>query len=199
MESNENVNRAVQLVAEHSIEKSSEVLTKMLNTTAKIELKNVNFVDITEITASVNQSDFEAIGSFILLSGDAPFKFLFYVQLEDAFILTDLFIGQKVGTTKAYDEYVSSTVQEIGNILSSAISNVFASDFQIKMLPEPPSVIRDFSGTLFSELIMDMALQEDKILLIESLFEIVETELNCHMYLLPIDGSERILGFGAGI
>ncbi len=192
------VNRMVQMVAEQSIDRSSQVLSKMLKSGAKIELRRTFMADISEITQKANENNEEVIGSYIDLLGDAPFKFLFFVRTSDAFILTDLFIGEPVGTTTEYNEYVLSTIQEIGNIIASAISNVFVANFQIKMQPSPPVVVRDFSGCIFEEFLVEAAQEKDSLLLIESLFQVVKTEMGCYMYLLPIQGSEKILGFSIG-
>lgn len=193
------VSKMVQFVAEQSIDKSSQVLSKMLKSGARIDLKKIEFVDISLATEKANQQNNEVIGAFIDLVGDAPFKFLFFIKTEDAFVITDLFIGQEVGTTKTCDEYTISAVQEVGNILASAISNVFCANFQITMKPTPPTIVRDFSGTIFQEFLIEAATDQDVILLIESMFQVVRSELDCHMYLLPIAGSEKVLGFSTGV
>lgn len=187
------INRLVKLVAEQSIEKSSEVLEKSLNTNARIDLKEVTLVDISDATAKAYEANQEVVGTLIDLVGDAPFKFLFYVNMSEVFMLTDLFLAQEVGTTKEFDDMSKSCIQELGNIISSAITNVFAANFQITMRPNPPTVLHDFSGSLFEAFVMEVAYEADQLLLIESAFQITEKEMGCKMYLLPVAGSEHLL------
>ncbi|MFT5207169.1 MAG: chemotaxis protein CheY-P-specific phosphatase CheC [Candidatus Omnitrophota bacterium] len=189
----DNFNKILRLVAEHSIEKSSQVLSKLIKQGASIQLKEVALKEIAEVTESATVQNEEAVGAFIELVGDAPFKFLFFVGLSDALIMTDLFLGLENGTTKDFDEITISTIQETANILASAISNVFCVDFAIKMKPEPPVVAQDFSGSLFAEFLGGTMTEDSKVLLIESHFNTAKHKLNCHMYLVPHEGSEAIL------
>ncbi len=193
------LDKMIQLVAEQAIEKSSQVLSKLLKQGAKIELKQVSLMDIALVTEKMNEEDKEVVAAFIGLEGDAPFKFLFSVGMADALQITDLFLGQETGTTIAFDDMTASAVQEVGNILSSAISNVFSQDFQVEMKPTPPEVIQDYLGTLFQQFIMDLAMESDQILIIESKFKIVRSELDCYMYLLPLAGSTEALGMATGM
>ena len=194
-----NIDRMLKTVAEQSIDKSSQILSKMLKTGASIELKRVVFEDVTTVTQSINETNGEVIAATIDLVGDAPFRFLFWVAIEDAFKLTDLFLGQEIGSTTAFDEYTSSTVQEIANILSSAVTNVFVANFQVSMKPEPPYVSRDYSGSIFEEFIMGVAMDSNEILLIESRFQIHKCAMDCRMYLMPLAKSDETLSFAAGI
>ena len=195
---NESVNRVVRLIAEQSIDRASQSLSKMLKAGAAIELKRVEMVDIADITSDISRENQEVIGAFVDLKGDAPFKFLFYVETKGAFMLTDLYLNREHGFTLNYDEYVSSTIQEIGNILASAIANTFASDFQINFKPSPPVVLKDFSAVLFEQLIMETAIEDNKLLLIESGLVIRKIKLPCRIFIIPMPGTYKILEFSGG-
>ena len=198
MENQESVSRAVKFIAEQSIDRASQSLSKMLKTGAQISLKNIDLVDVAEVTEQMNAKTEEVIGSFVDLWGDAPFKFLFYVETPGAFTLTDLVLRRPPGTTKSYDMIVNSTIQEIGNILASAVANTFANQFQVNLKPSPPVVFNDFAATLFSNLIMETALEDNKIFLMECKFEVVKANLPCQMFLIPMPGSYKILQFAGG-
>ncbi|NTV30249.1 MAG: hypothetical protein HGA80_09235 [Candidatus Omnitrophica bacterium] len=188
------IDRALKLVANLSIDKASQVLSKMIKAGAKIELEGVSLEDVTKATERVMQSDTgDVVGAFVDLVGDLPFKFLFYVDANDSLTLTDLILRRELGTTKKFDVYVTSTVQELGNILASAVTNVFASDFQIKMKPTPPIVVHDYASTIFGEYIMEAAAEQDEILMIESMFRVVRLNVKCRMFLLPKGDAQKEL------
>jgi chemotaxis protein CheY-P-specific phosphatase CheC len=188
------VHRALELVANLSIDKASQVLSKMIKAGAKIDLEKVYVADISQATEKIMTADnIEVVGAFVDLVGDMPFHFLFYVAAEDSLLLTDLILRRDIGSTSKIDPYVQSTVQELGNILSSAITNVFASDFQIKMRPTPPIVVHDFASTVFQEYIMEAAAQQNEILMIESLFLVVRMNIKCRMFLLPKGDTQKTL------
>ncbi len=188
------VHYVLRIVAKLSIDKASVVLSKMVKNGAKIDLEKVYVADISQVTEKViADEEGDVIGAFIDLVGDIPFKFLFYVNSKDSMVLTDLILRRKDGATKEIDTYTISAVQELGNILSSAITNVFASDFQVKMKPCPPVMVHDFASTIFQEFIMDAASEQNEILMIESIFRVVKMDIKCRMFLLPKSGAEETL------
>lgn len=194
MDDPQKVQRALQLIANISIDKSSQVLSKMIKTGAKIELENVYVADISRATEAVMMSETgDVVGAFVDLIGDMPFKFLFYVPAEDSMTLTDLILRKELGETKKFDIYVTSCVQELGNIMASAVTNVFASDFQISMRPSPPKVLHDYASTVFEEYIMEAASEQNEILIIESVFRVVRMNIKCRMFLLPTGDTQKTL------
>lgn len=153
--------------------------------------------DISDATARVNaeETQSEVIGSMVDMLGDAPFKFLFYADAPSCLTLTDLILHREVGLAKEFDIYVRSAIQEIGNIMASAICNVFSTDFEIAMKPTPPKVIHDFVGTVFQEFVMGTASERDEILIIESTFHIISHDIKCNMFILPFPGSDKTINY----
>lgn len=195
MSKDERVDKAVHLIAKLSIDKSSNAFSKIVKTGARIEMEKAYFAEIAAASARAYQEDSEVVGAFIDLQGDAPFKFLFYVNDKDSLILTDLILRKEIGTTKEFNLYAQSAVQEIGNILASAISNVFSADFDIAVKPTPPVVVHDFAGTVFEEYLLDVASEKNEVLFIESKFCVVANNIRCSMFLLPYPGSEKVLTY----
>lgn len=195
MENKPSINNIVKLIAQLSIDKSSQLFSKFIKSGAAIELERAHVVDITNATAEVAAQEMNVVGVFIDLIGDAPFKFLFYVEEKDSMAMADMILRLEEGTTKELDTMALSAVQEVGNILASVISNVFASDFQIDMKPSPPTVMQDYAGTLFSEFIMGNASELDDILIVECRFRLIARDISCSMYILPLPGSDKILSY----
>ena len=188
------VHYVLRIVAKLSIDKASQVLSKMVRNGAKIDLEKVYVEDISSITEKIILSETgDVVGAFVDLVGDIPFKFLFYVDAKDSMTLCDLILRRPEGTTRTVDPYTLSAVQELGNILSSAITNVFASDFQVSMKPRPPVVVHDYASTIFQEYIMDAAADQNEILMIESLFQVVRMNIKCRMFLLPKSDAQKTL------
>ena len=189
------INKAIKLVAQISIDKASQVLSKLVKAGARIEVQNAFITDLSTVTSRVSKDNVEIVGALIELIGDAKFKFLIYVKLEDSFVLADMMLRRQPGTTTDLDIFASSAVQEIGNILASAISGVFASDFGINLRPSPPLVVNDFAGSIFQEFIISSVAQKNEVMLIESRFNVVRSNLSCHMFILPMGDSEKILSY----
>jgi chemotaxis protein CheC len=189
------INKAIEVIAELSIDRASQALSKMVKAGARIEVQRAFISDISQVTEAMNRENRSVVGSVVDLTGDAPFKFLFFVTLADSLVLTDRILQRPVGSTKEFDIYAQSAVQEIGNILASAIANVFSSDLQIAMKPTPPIVVHDFTGAIFQEFIRGIAANQNELFTIESKLCIVKNHILCSMYILPAVEGEKVLSY----
>lgn len=187
------ISKALELVAQLSIDNASRVFSKMVKTGARIELVRADVVRIDEVSEKINAEDREVMGAFIDLEGEAPFKFLFYTDALNSLTLAELMLRKERESMKDFEVYARSAVQEIANILASSVANVFSLDLAIRIKPTPPMVVHDFVGAIFAEYIMSAASQGDDILMIESKFCIVRHDIRCHMFVFPMKGSEQVI------
>jgi chemotaxis protein CheC len=174
----------LDIIIKIGIDNASRAFSKTIKHGALIELVRTELVDISEITEEMNNDFREMAGAMLQLKGALKGKLLFMIPFDGALVLQDYYIRSPQGTSKEFDEYTEATVQEIGNILASSISNSLALDFGSSVLPTPPQVICDFAGTIFSSLILEEGIVHDKILLVESKFKIYQTEIDCYFFLL---------------
>lgn len=177
--------KILDILVKLGMDNASRAFSKTIKKGALIELVETKLVDISEITEEMNNDPREMIASVLQLQGAFQSKLLFMLPLDGALTIQDLYLGSPEGTSKEFDEYTEGTVQEIGNILASSISNSFAADFGSMLLPTPPQVICDFAGTIFSMLVLEDGMSEDKILLIETKFKLHKTEIDSYFFLLP--------------
>ncbi|MDO8745872.1 MAG: hypothetical protein Q7J76_12275 [Candidatus Brocadiaceae bacterium] len=186
--------KIVQIMFRLCIDRASRALSKTLKTGAKISLSRVYIVDLSETTAMMNDDLREMTGVMVDFKGNVSCKLLFMLPMEGSLILTDLFLRQPAGTTKEYNEFTESVIQELGNILASHISNALVSDFNATLVPQPPHVHNDYAGVMFSNLVLEQGMMDDKLLLMETKFEICKTELECYLFLVPgLDSFAKLL------
>ena len=177
--------KVLEIMSSLSIDRASRALSKSLRTGAKISLSKIYIADFSETTEKMNEDQREMISVMVNFKGDEGCKLLFMLPLEGSLIITDLFLRQRIGTSKEYDVFTESAVQEIGNILASHISNALVSDFNAKLIPQPPQVHNDYAGVIFTNLVLEQGMMDDKLLLIETIFEISGTEIECYLFLAP--------------
>ncbi len=177
--------KILDIIIKIGMDDASRRFSKTIRRTALIELVKTELVDISEITEEMNNDLREMVAAMLRLEGSFSGKLLFMIPLEGALVLQDLYMGQPEGTSKEFDEFTEGTVQEIGNILASSIGNSFAADLGSKMLPTPPQVLCDFAGTIFGSLVFEDGMDNDKILLTETKFNLRDTKIDCYFFLLP--------------
>jgi chemotaxis protein CheC len=167
------------------MDNASRSFSKTIKHAALIELVKTELVDISEITEEMNNDFREMVASILRLEGSLNGKLMFMIPLDGALTLQDFYLQEAPGTAKEFDELTEGTVQEIGNILASAIANSFASGLGSMLLPTPPQVLCDFAGSIFTQLIFEECVDNDKILLTETKFKLSNTEIDCYFFLLP--------------
>ncbi len=186
--------KMLDIIVKIGIDNASRAFSKAIKHGALIELARTELVDVSEITEEINKDSREMVGAMLQLNGVLKGKLLFMIPFDGALVLQDYYMCSPKGTSKKFDEHTEATVQEIGNILASSISNSLASDFGSMLLPTPPQVICDFAGTIFSTLILEEGIDHDTILLIETKFKIHNTEIDSYFFLLlDIDTMEKSL------
>jgi len=177
--------KVLEIMSRLSIDRASRALSKTLKTGAKISLSKVYIADLSETTEKMNDDLREMTSVMVNFKGNVGCKLLFMLPVDGSFILTDLFLRQPTGTTKEYNEFTESAVQELGNILASHVSNALVSDFDATLVPQPPHVHNDYAGVIFSNLVLEQGMMDDKLLLMETQFEICKTEIECYLFLVP--------------
>ena len=177
--------KILDIIVKMSMDNASRSFSKTIKHAAVIELVKTELVDISEITEEMNSDFREMVASMLRLEGSLNGKLMFMIPLDGALILQDFYLQETPGTAKEFDELTEGTVQEIGNILASAIGNSFAAGLGSILLPTPPQVLCDFAGTIFEQLIFEECIDNDKILLTETKFKLRDTEIDCYFFLLP--------------
>ncbi len=177
--------KILDIIVKIGMDNASRSFSKTIKHAALIELVKTELVDISEITEEMNNDFREMVASMLRLEGSLNGKLMFMIPLDGALILQDYYLGETPGTSKEFDEITEGTVQEIGNILASAIGNSFAAGLGSSLLPTPPQVLCDFAGTIFMQLIFEDGIDNDKILLTETKFKLHNTEIDCYFFLLP--------------
>jgi len=186
--------RMLEIMMRLCIDNASRALSKSLRTGAKISLTKINLANFQEVTEKMNDDEREMTGIMVDFQGNVGCKLLFMLPIEGAKTLTDLYLRQPVGTTKEFGADTESVAQELGNILASYFSNTLVSDFNAALLPQPPQVHNDFAGVMFANLVLEQGICDDQLLLIETIFEICKTEVNCYLFILPeVASFEKLL------
>ncbi len=177
--------RVLEIMSRLSIDRASRALSKSLRTGARISLSKVYIADFSETTEKMNEDQREMISVMVNFKGNESCKLLFMLPMEGSLILTDLFLRQPVGTSKTCTVFTESAVQELGNIIASHVSNALVSDFNATLIPQPPQVHNDYAGVIFTNLVLEQGMIDDQLLLLETVFTISNTKLDCYLFIVP--------------
>ena len=187
------IDNIVRSLAQMSIDKSSLVLAKIINVPVKIEMDKIYSADVTDLTSAMNEQEARMLAAFIRINGEASFSFLLMADEPASLLLTDLMLKKPVGTNKEVGRYVRSTVQEIANILSSAIAGMLSNAFQMSLRASTPRVAYDYAGIVFQEFMMEVATDSDQLVVMENIFRLENHDIKCSMFIVPDRDINKVL------
>jgi len=111
--------------------------------------------------------------------------------------LARVLTGMEIADITEMDEFTSSMMKEIGNIMCGSYITALAGFTNLFINPEPPELIVDMISAIISEISIPLALAgEENILLVETLIEIegLEEALQGYLLLVPsVDSLEKLL------
>ncbi len=147
------------MIAQDSLPSIMDSMTQFFNQSTTIELIKVEEKNINEVSAQYYENSKPVIASIIHLQGKINLEFLLMIPPHMAYQIRDFILGKHLESEDELDIYTISAVQEIANIITSALSNGLVKYLNEPTLPSPPEIICDFSGVIFEGLIMDIASQ----------------------------------------
>lgn len=118
---------------------------------------------------------------------------LMVMSRETAFELVDLLTNKPVGTTKEFDEMARSSLQETGNIVSSAFINSWARWLDIHTAPQPPELHVDMLEAILQSVVVEQASVGDDVFLARTSFSVDGKWLDWKYYVLPTPISLRLI------
>lgn len=131
---------------------------------------------------------------FLYLSGEAPARILFALEVERALQMVDVLMQREPGTTVALDEMGVSALQELGNILASAYGNALAELTGLVFLPSVPAFALDMAGAILDAVLAQYGEVSDQALVMETCFAAAGLDVIGLLFMLPDPGAlDRIL------
>lgn len=119
------------------------------------------------------------------VSGDVPALIVLLFGESSSYLLPDLVLGRKPGTTRSLGEMEISLLSEVGNILASSFLNAISMVGRMTFVLSVPAFCFDMLGAVFSTALLEGGYFADKVLMIEVDFFESETYLRGHFFLLP--------------
>jgi chemotaxis protein CheC len=159
----------------------SQLVGRPINTT----VPKVMIVPIEQVPELINSADKIVAGIYLKVYGDVPAKILVTFPHADLLALTDLLMGQPVGSSTMLNEMRLSALKELGTILTGSFLNALAKFLDLQMIPTVPALAIDLMPAILDTLLVELSVKARFALLIKT--EIIETEthLTGNIFLIP--------------
>ncbi|WP_448378704.1 CheY-P phosphatase CheC [Fervidobacterium sp.] len=176
---------------------AATALSMMLDKKVEISVPQVKVIPISKIPFLFENPEEVVCSVKMELKEDMTGEILLVFDPKTVKVLARVLTGMEIADITEMDEFTSSMMKEIGNIMCGSYITALAGFTNLFINPEPPELIVDMISAIISEISIPLALAgEENILLVETLIEIegLEEALQGYLLLVPsVDSLEKLL------
>ena len=166
---------------------AASALSTMLDRKVDISVPVVRVLDYAQVTEELGGPEELMAGLLLSLKGDVTGMIMFLLHREFAHMVINTLTGMELENVGVLDEYSSSAICEVGNIMAASYVNAIASLTGLFIDITPPDVCVDMVGAILSVPAIYFANMGDKIIFIQDEFDRKEedTKASSHILMLP--------------
>ncbi|MGC9772699.1 chemotaxis protein CheC [Fervidobacterium changbaicum] len=176
---------------------AATALSMMLDKKVEISVPQVKVIPISKIPFLFENPEEVVCSVKMELKEDMTGEILLIFDPKAVRTLARVLTGMEINDITEMDEFTSSMLKEIGNIVCGSYITALAGFTNLFINPEPPELLVDMISAIISEISLPLALAgEENIMLVETLIEIEGLEETLHGYLLlvpSVDSLEKLL------
>lgn len=128
-------------------------LSEMLERKIGMDVPHADFISMEEVINILG--GYEELVSCVSLKLDGDINgIVFYIfNKSSTYKLVDMLMGFEDGTTNGLDDMATSTINEIGNILTGSFISAISNFTNLKIIPSTPIFAFDMLAAIFTTLI----------------------------------------------
>lgn len=191
---------ALQEISNIGLGHAATSLAEMLDRKIDMGVPHADFISFERVIELIG--GYEELVSCVSLELDGDINGLvFYIFNESStYRLVDMLMGLEEGTTAELDEMATSTINEIGNILTGAFVSAISDFTQLRINTSVPIFAFDMLAAIFTTLVVAVGRPEDdSVMAIETNLFREDKKVNGHFFLLSEPKSIHKLFTALGI
>ena len=146
---------------------AATALSTMLDRKVDISVPIVRVLDYATVTEELGGPEELLAGMLLSLSGDVTGMFMFLLHKNFAHMIIENLTGITLENVGDMDEFSSSAIREVGNIMAASYVNAIASLTDLVIDISPPDLCVDMVGAILSVPAIYFANISDKIIFIQ--------------------------------
>lgn len=144
--------QSLQEINRLAAQAASEAVEKLFKERVVIEIPKARVEKIRQLRPIIAPGEM-TVGIYLPVGGDAKGAALLVIPNEAAFILSDILLKKKPGTTRKLSRMDKAALKEVGNIICGQYFTVFANKLGIKIIENIPSFSYSMFGSIISDII----------------------------------------------
>jgi chemotaxis protein CheC len=145
-------------------------LSGLVGEEIRIDVPQVRVGTKVDACDAVGGPDAIVLGAYLGITGDITGHVMLLFPQARAMACVDLMCGQPVGTSVEPDDFTSSAIGELANIVGSAFVNALADRAGLILHPSPPTVVHDMAIALVESVYAAILAQGGEVVMIDTVF-----------------------------
>jgi chemotaxis protein CheC len=180
---------------------AATALSSMLDRKVDISVPQVRILDYSTVTEELGGPEQILAGLLLSLSGDVTGMMMFLLHKDFAHMIINTLTGMDLDSVDDMDEFSTSAICEVGNIMAASYVNAIASLTGLMIDISPPDICVDMVGAILSVPAIYFADIGDTIIFIQDEFDKQEDDARSASYIMmiPETGSLKAIMTGLGL
>lgn len=162
---------------------AATALAKMIDRKIDMNVPKVNILDFNDVPDLMGGPETLVTGVYFKIEGDLEGSIMFLLDIESSKTLIKLLMNGY--ESDKFDEFTTSALQEIGNILSGSYVSSLSSLTGLNIKISIPSLAIDMAGAILSVPAIHFGQVSDNILIIETEFLQGNDNVRGFFFLIP--------------
>ena len=171
---------------------AATALSTMLDRRVDISVPIVRVLDYATVTEELGGPEALLAGLLLTLNGDVTGMIMFLMHKDFASMIIENLTGEATVNVGELDEFTSSAMREVGNIMAASYVNAIALLTELTIDISPPSLCVDMVGAILSVPAIYFADIGDKIIFIQDEIDKQENDSRSSSHILMIPESASL-------
>jgi chemotaxis protein CheC len=168
---------------------AATALSQMVGRTIGMSVPKVMIVPVEEVPELVGGAEEIVAGIYLEVFGDLPSKILVTFPHKNLVMLTDMLLGNNLGSQTLMNEMKLSALKELGTILSGAYLNALAKFLDLRMIPSVPALAIDVMTAILETILVEISQETQYALMLQTDIIETETKITGTFFLIPEPGT----------
>lgn len=146
---------------------ASQALKKLFKEDVEFKMPKARIENIKKLRPVIDPGEM-TVGIYLPITGDAKGAALLVIPREAAFMLSDLLLKRKQGSTRKLTRLDKAALKEVGNIICGQYFTIFSNKLGIKIIEHIPDFSYSIYGSIISDIIARFSRVTDEALVIEA-------------------------------
>jgi len=178
---------------------ATSALAQLMGKTIYFDIPKVNLVQISQVPEVIGNAEQTVVGIYLRFSGPICGNILLVFPKKSVLLLKQIITGD-YSKKLVFDEYHTSLLKEVGNIVAGAYLSVMENLLKMQLVQSVPWFAFDLASAIIDPILVQLGKDSDSTVVIEAEFSVREEDkLKGKFYLLPDTSSIKMILNAVGL